>query len=339
MIVGKAEEITKKEQYADEPVFASSHKHAALNHEPQCGYQTLPKVVWMDVPKVASWILPHVGKWEGHSNNTSWQLAKAMIDMNKTPKELKVAISFFQSHRFHVFTYFYKDGVCRWRMTKKAGVNIAAKWGKKGIASTIQGNRFYVHYKFNADVYVAHALASIPEIRMEALEYKEKQNINEMERMINYGQTMLEKHAEKVEKMDDGAIIEDAIDEVVRSITGMSMPNPLARIYTGYQYFQYGSEVFPKEYHYGSGHEDSPDLPVNPLKAFAKWRDDVLTENVLNPALHNETRAQMHTVFMETYLLWNKQVEQAKRIEEKVRAALTSILQEEKENEEVTQDE
>jgi hypothetical protein len=329
MIVDLKEEITKKDKYEGETVFASSRGQSALSHASvhlPAPYTLTPKLVWVDVPKTVSWMLGHVSKWEGSHANTSYHIGEAMLLEEKTPQDLKATLAFIEQHKYHVFTQFYKDGVSRWRITKKPYVDIKSSWGKKGLARTIQDNRFYVHHLFDADTYCAHALASIPEIRMAKLKRAEGQAIQTMESMIEYCEKMQKKHKAHVEKLEEGNIVDNAINRLMLGLMGMELPTTMGKLFTGKTYYSYGERTIPKDY-------------TKPVDQFKVWKDENMGESVLEPQVFNETHAKMNHGFMECFMLWNAQVEKSSKIEERVREAITTILKEEMEGKEVKQDE
>ena len=324
MIVGNETEKTNKQKYDGETVFCDTRSKSLLHQlgGDEGGYALTPKIQWMDVPVAVQWLCHHIGKWAGGSNNSSYSLGEAVVRAGKTPKELKDALYFFNQHRYHVFTSFWKDGVCRWRMTKHEGRDLQTAYGKKGLARTIQDNRFYIHWRWDMDEYYAHAMASVPEIRMNLLKHTEGQNIQTMEMMLKNCEKMQKRHALQEAQIEDGKLVTKAINQLMYELMGINLPSTVGCLFTGQEHYSWSQKTVP-------GPHTVKDEHVNPIKAFSAWKKDNIGANVLDPQKYNETHAKMNHAFMTCYLLWNQQAEKAKAIEDKVREAILSILEEE----------
>lgn len=320
MIVGNETEKTNKEKYGAETVFCDSRSQSILTAVG--GYALTGKLQWMDVPVAVEWLCHHIGKWEGGSNNSSYALGEAVIRAEKTPKELKDALVFFDQHKYHVFTNFWKDGVCRWRMTKHEGRDIQSSWGKKGLARTIQDNRFYIHNSWNMDEYYAHAMASIPEIRMNLLEKTEGQSIMAMEGMVKNCEKFEKRQGLQETRIKEGTVVTKAINQLMSELMGINLPSTLGRVFTGAEHYSWSQKTVPGQF-VVEGEQ------VKPIKCFSDWKKDNIGENVLDPQKYNEAHAKMNHAFMKSFLLWNGQAEKARKIEDKVREAILTILEEE----------
>ena len=329
MIVGNETEKTNKQKYGGETVFCDTRPKSLLHQlgGDEGGYALTPKIQWMDVPVAVEWLCHHIGKWEGGSNNSSYALGEALVRAGKTPKELKDALYFFNQHRYHVFTNFWKDGVCRWRMTKHEGRDLQTTYGKKGLARTIQDNRFYIHWRWDMDEYYAHAMASIPEIRMNLLKQTEGQNIQTMESMFQNCEKFEKRTGLLAEKVEEGTVVTKAINQLMNELMGVRLPPMLGCLFTGEEHYSWSQKTVPGQFMDG-------DEQVKPIKAFSDWKKDNIGANVLDPQKYNETHAKMNHAFMKSFLLWNAQAEKARKIEDKVREAILTILEEEMEQDE-----
>ena len=149
---------------------------------------TLPhKVAWVDVPKHIHWFLSMVSKHP--SSSQPGNVAKQYIHASETwhpdygvnLEAFKQALTFMNQYRLHTFTWFWKDGVKRWRMVKKPSMDILTSYNKRGLAANIQDNRFWVHYSFNIDVFDKGFHALLPVHRMAYLKQNDKKQLESIQ--------------------------------------------------------------------------------------------------------------------------------------------------------------
>tara|TARA_R100001163_G_scaffold58781_1_gene47211 strand:+ start:1991 stop:2842 length:852 start_codon:yes stop_codon:yes gene_type:complete len=139
---------------------------------------------WKDMPS-------NIGKFLT-SFNSNWgyvsyvkskpsRVATGVAEEGLSVKEIDEAINWFIEHSNHVFTYFHDgDYIKRWRVSTKPNKYKYTNWNAKGLANTIQNNRFYL----NMDAFqlmsewVLVLKGMLPQAKMDALNRAEQQRVD-----------------------------------------------------------------------------------------------------------------------------------------------------------------
>ena len=163
---------------------------------------------WTDVPKDVSKALDSLVTYNP-SVVTPRKLARRMIEHAVSVDDFRSFMTWILEHSTHTFTYYYPHDTHgkRWRMSKKPFVIKPFNYSAKGLASTIQSNRFFV----NAEVFDGGAvnasnvfwnefnssvLGFLPAMRMSQLK---KQDVAVIEELSNTNHNLC-KHVKNVDK-------------------------------------------------------------------------------------------------------------------------------------------
>ena len=170
--------------------------------------------------------------------NTNWgyvttngskpsRVATGMADEGLSVEEMAVAINWFNEHSNHVFTYFHNSyGSKRWRVSTKPNKVKYNNWHAKGLANTIQSNRFYCNTNvFGSMVtrnqWVLVLKGMLPQAKMDALNRAEQKKVD---LASSYNDSLVKAtHKLDAQKLRDEILVQ--VKEVFRdALSSWNMP-------------------------------------------------------------------------------------------------------------------
>ena len=163
----------------------------------------MDKVKWEDIPTEHCWLLR---TWGNHHLRAK-TLAELMCNKGDVSvKQVKESLAWFGSRALHVFTHYEAnaDGYkARYRVTKKPLIDVVYSYGKKGLASQVQSNRFYLHSDMSGDglaTLTKAVFAELPTVKVATQEAKERQYVDRMKHLFSLMQGCITNTDDALEK-------------------------------------------------------------------------------------------------------------------------------------------
>jgi|APSaa5957512535_1039671.scaffolds.fasta_scaffold01212_30 hypothetical protein len=163
---------------------------------------------WIDVPKDYVPFFDTLVQFNAYVMKPS-KLAQRMIEHEVSVDDFRKFMTWILEHSPQVFTYYYPHDTHgkRWRMSKKPFAIKPYNYSAKGLASTIQGNRFFVNAQVFGDgaintsnltwnEFTNCVLGELPAMKMLKLEKEDKVVIQD----LNNTNHTLSQHVKKVDK-------------------------------------------------------------------------------------------------------------------------------------------
>lgn len=190
---------------------------------------SVSKQNWIDVPKD---YVPFFDTLVTYISTPS-KLAQRMIQHEVSVDDFRKFMNWINTYTAHVFTYYYPHDTTgkRWRMSKKPFAIKPYNYGAKGLASTIQGNRFFVNSQVFGDgavnlsnltwnEFTNGVLGQLPAMKMLKLEKEDKVVIQD----LNSTNHTLSQHVKKVDKKlaDLDETIQKMVTQVFNEIDDLS---------------------------------------------------------------------------------------------------------------------
>ena len=203
-------------------------EHSAVE---KSGQQFSPeeKVKWDDIPKEHTWLLR---SW-GQGGATLKSVVEKAVILDISAKNIKDTFAWYKAHALHTFTHYEASSngyEPRFRVARKPLVDVVYSYSKKGIASQVQSNRFWLHRQMldgGLDTLMKKVFAEIPKAKVAALENKEKSVVN----VLTYEVEHMGDVEEGLDKMvnfttESGSVMNDSLrEELLKAVRNYFTPS------------------------------------------------------------------------------------------------------------------